>query len=138
MQTFSRPRAPPGPASQVAVTLPASRRSMVISAYYRRGPNTMPRHQKSQHQQEQQSRHNGNGHSSAAAGLKRFKLKNGRSLYSSTRSVKFHVRYKTDFGQEVYLVGNCSALGDWDVLQGVRLAWSAGHIWEGSVELPAG
>ncbi|WIA42683.1 hypothetical protein OEZ86_008641 [Tetradesmus obliquus] len=98
----------------------------------------MPRYQKTQQQQEQQSRHNGNGHSAAAAGLKRFKLKNGRSLYSSTRSVKFHVRYKTDWGQEVYLVGNCAALGDWDVLAGVRLAWSPGHIWQGSVELPAG
>ncbi|WIA22231.1 hypothetical protein OEZ85_004559 [Tetradesmus obliquus] len=98
----------------------------------------MPRYQKTQQQQEQQSRHNGNGHSAAAAGLKRFKLKSGRSLYSSTRSVKFHVRYKTDWGQEVYLVGNCAALGDWDVLAGVRLAWSPGHIWQGSVELPAG
>jgi hypothetical protein len=52
--------------------------------------------------------------------------------------MQFHVRYKTDFGQEVYLVGNCSALGNWDVLQGVRLVWSPGHIWEGSVELPSG
>eukprot|EP00882_Tetradesmus_deserticola_P003887 GHRQ01004111.1.p1 GENE.GHRQ01004111.1~~GHRQ01004111.1.p1 ORF type:complete len:251 (+),score=115.78 GHRQ01004111.1:188-940(+) len=138
MQTFRRPHAPAGPAPKMAVTLPAARRCLVVSAYYRRGPNTIPRHQKPQQQQEQQARHNGNSHSSAAAGLKRFKLKNGRSLYSSTRSVKFHVRYKTDFGQEVFLVGNCSALGDWDVLQGVRLVWSAGHIWEGSVELPAG
>jgi hypothetical protein len=51
---------------------------------------------------------------------------------------QFHVRYKCEFGQEVYLVGNCDALGDWDVMKGVQLVWSAGHIWEGSVELPAG
>lgn len=48
------------------------------------------------------------------------------------------MRYKCDFGQEVYLVGNCAALGDWDVMKGVQLVWGAGHIWEGSVELPAG
>lgn len=52
--------------------------------------------------------------------------------------VQFHVRYKTEFGQEVYLVGNCNALGNWDVLSGVRLKWGPGHVWEGSVELPAG
>lgn len=52
--------------------------------------------------------------------------------------VQFHVRYKCEFGQEVYLVGNCDALGDWDVMRGVQLVWSPGHIWEGSVELPAG
>eukprot|EP00775_Hariotina_reticulata_P002125 gene2125-2444_t len=51
---------------------------------------------------------------------------------------EFHVRYKCEFGQEVYLVGNCSALGNWDVLEGVQLVWSTGHIWEGAVELPAG
>lgn len=52
--------------------------------------------------------------------------------------LQFHVRYKCEYGQEVYLVGNCSALGDWDVMKGVQLVWSSGHIWEGSVELPAG
>jgi hypothetical protein len=52
--------------------------------------------------------------------------------------LQFHVRYKCEFGQEVYLVGNCDALGDWDVMRGVQLVWSPGHIWEGSVELPAG
>lgn len=51
---------------------------------------------------------------------------------------QFHVRYKCEFGQEVYLVGSCAALGDWDVLRGKQLVWSPGHIWEGSVELPAG
>jgi hypothetical protein len=54
------------------------------------------------------------------------------------RFLQFHVRYKCEFGQEVYLVGNCSALGNWDVLEGVQLVWSPGHIWEGSVELPSG
>jgi hypothetical protein len=53
-------------------------------------------------------------------------------------AVQFHVRYKCEFGQEVYLVGNCGALGDWDVMKGVQLVWNPGHIWEGSVELPAG
>lgn len=52
--------------------------------------------------------------------------------------LQFHVRYKCEFGQEVYLVGNCDALGDWDVMRGVQLVWSPGHIWEGAVELPAG
>lgn len=52
--------------------------------------------------------------------------------------LQFHVRYKCEFGQEVYLVGNCEPLGDWDVMQGVQLVWSPGHVWEGSVELPAG
>lgn len=52
--------------------------------------------------------------------------------------LQFHVRYKCEYGQEVYLVGNCDALGDWDVMRGVQLVWSPGHVWEGSVELPAG
>ncbi|KAF8056234.1 CAF1-7 [Scenedesmus sp. PABB004] len=146
---------------------------LAVAAYYRRSGATV--HSRPQGpatgSAEQRGRQQGD------AGLAK-RSKNGRKMFASTRSVKFHVRYKTDFGQEVYLVGNCAALGNWDVMQasparraqrgsgrsgggsggsggggggcgrgahsrapaaqGVRLTWSAGHIWQGSVELPAG
>lgn len=109
-------------------------------AYHRRSQATTTTRQAGpQPQQPQQpggqSRHLTGG---ASKGLKRYQTRTGKSVFSSTRSVKFHVRYKCEFGQEVYLVGNIEALGNWDVMRGVQLVWSAGHVWEGSVELPAG
>lgn len=51
---------------------------------------------------------------------------------------QFHVRYKTDFGQTVCLVGNVDALGKWQVDHAVQLAWSEGHLWQGSIPIPEG
>jgi hypothetical protein len=48
------------------------------------------------------------------------------------------VRYKTDFGQTVCLVGNVDALGKWQVDHAVQLAWSDGHLWQGSIPIPEG
>lgn len=35
------------------------------------------------------------------------------------------------------LVGGHPALGSWDVANALPMSWSDGHVWKGSVELPA-
>lgn len=42
------------------------------------------------------------------------------------------------WGQEVVLVGSHERLGAWSVDAGARMAWSEGHTWSTSVELPLG
>jgi alpha-amylase len=38
----------------------------------------------------------------------------------------------------VAVVGNHTALGAWQEDKGVSLKWSAGDVWAGQVEVPAG
>jgi alpha-amylase len=52
--------------------------------------------------------------------------------------LQFNVRYKTDFGQEVFLVGNVPELGNWEVTKGVRLTWTDGHLWQGAINIATG
>mmetsp|Transcript_12506 Transcript_12506/g.13711 ORF Transcript_12506/g.13711 Transcript_12506/m.13711 type:complete len:370 (-) Transcript_12506:187-1296(-) len=44
--------------------------------------------------------------------------------------VEFKVPYQTDFGQNVYVIGNIPELGNWKVAGAVKLKWHDGHIWK--------
>lgn len=52
--------------------------------------------------------------------------------------VQFSVQYECKYGQEVYLVGSCAALGAWDTTQAVKLTWNEGHTWKTAVGFTAG
>lgn len=51
--------------------------------------------------------------------------------------VEVGVQKETKPGQWVVLVGGHPALGSWDVANALPMSWSDGHVWKGSVELPA-
>ena len=39
------------------------------------------------------------------------------------------VNYKTEFGQEIAVVGSIPRLGCWDVKQALKMKWTEGHNW---------
>lgn len=45
------------------------------------------------------------------------------------------VHHRVEFGQKVFLVGSVHELGQWDPQKGVALAWSAGDMWSGRVDI---
>ncbi|KAJ9519208.1 hypothetical protein QJQ45_017865 [Haematococcus lacustris] len=53
-------------------------------------------------------------------------------------AVKFHLKYKTNYGQGVKLLGSHPKLGSWNLRNSVELRWSAGDQWVATVHLPAG
>lgn len=59
-------------------------------------------------------------------------------MLASGTPVRFNIRVRCEFGQQLVVVGSCAALGAWNVDNAVRLTWQEGHIWETGVELPAG
>jgi hypothetical protein len=69
---------------------------------------------------------------------------NGGSSGSSSKAssdcctVEFSITCPTAFGQRLWLVGDAAALGSWDLGSALRLKWSEGGNWVGSVELDAG
>lgn len=47
------------------------------------------------------------------------------------------MQLRTKPGQDVVLVGSHPTLGSWDLDAALPLAWSEGHVWRASVEVPA-
>jgi hypothetical protein len=43
-----------------------------------------------------------------------------------------------EYGQELALVGAVDALGNWDIKQAVKMAWTDGDVWTAQAEVPAG
>jgi hypothetical protein len=63
---------------------------------------------------------------------------NSVALPTAGTPVRFNIRLKVDFGQQLFVVGSCASLGAWNMDNAVKLNWQEGHIWEAAVELPAG
>lgn len=61
-----------------------------------------------------------------------------KRVLASGTPVRFNIRVRTEFGQQLVVVGGCATLGAWNIDNGLRLNWQEGHIWETGVELPAG
>lgn len=61
-----------------------------------------------------------------------------KRILATGTPVRFNIRLKVEFGQRLVVVGGCGSLGAWNVDNAVRLTWQEGHVWEASVELPAG
>ena len=55
----------------------------------------------------------------------------------TTVAVSFNATVTTVWGQNVYVLGNQSALSNWDTTGGVALSSAAYPVWKGSVSLPA-
>ncbi|KAF6265320.1 carbohydrate-binding-like protein [Scenedesmus sp. NREL 46B-D3] len=43
---------------------------------------------------------------------------------------------QTQPGQSVVLVGSHPSLGDWSLDGALPMAWTDGHVWKASIELP--
>jgi len=52
--------------------------------------------------------------------------------------VCFSVGYRTDWGQNVYVVGDLPQLGEWQERSAIKMRWTEGHIWTVTLPLPAG
>jgi alpha-amylase len=55
----------------------------------------------------------------------------------TTVAVSFNATVTTTFGQNVYVLGNQSALSNWDTSGGVALSSASYPVWTGTVSLPA-
>ncbi|GGL07840.1 carbohydrate-binding module family 20 domain-containing protein [Mangrovihabitans endophyticus] len=53
-------------------------------------------------------------------------------------AVSFAVNATTVWGENVYVVGNTAALGNWNPANGVPLSSATYPVWRGSADLPAG
>jgi protein-tyrosine phosphatase len=54
----------------------------------------------------------------------------------NTRCIaNFSVSYKTEYGQNVYVMGSLSELGNWKEYR-AKLKWTEGHIWTCALSLP--
>jgi hypothetical protein len=51
--------------------------------------------------------------------------------------LSFKLPYRVNFGQNLCLVGQGEALGNWDPNQGKRMEWSQGDVWTVQLELSA-
>jgi len=50
--------------------------------------------------------------------------------------VCFSVGYRTDWGQNLYVVGDLEELGGWSTEKAVKMGWTQGHVWTTKVTLP--
>ena len=50
-------------------------------------------------------------------------------------SVKFSIKFQTQLGENIFILGNIKELGNWKETK-FRLKWSEGHIWKGKIEIP--
>jgi len=46
--------------------------------------------------------------------------------------ITFNVQYKTNFGENMFVVGEGPQLGNWDATKGLPLKWTENHIWTAS------
>ena len=52
--------------------------------------------------------------------------------------VSFNIDYRTNWGESVYLVGSCSALGENDKSRAIKLALEGAEAWKAEVDIPDG
>lgn len=43
--------------------------------------------------------------------------------------------YKTNFGEQICLVGSGSPFGEWDVSRALSMTWSDGHVWKADLDV---
>lgn len=52
--------------------------------------------------------------------------------------VKVNCMASVEFGEKMKIVGDCEALGNWDIENAIDLEWGAGDIWTATVALNPG
>jgi alpha-amylase len=62
----------------------------------------------------------------------------GGGTSCTTAAVSIAANVTTTFGQNVFVVGNTAALGNWDPAGAVALSSASYPVWTGAVNLPAG
>lgn len=59
-------------------------------------------------------------------------------IADSRQTVRFSVKRKLKYGENVKLIGNHPSLGSWDLQKAPSMSWNEGHIWTTEVEVPSG
>ena len=54
---------------------------------------------------------------------------------ASKVQIGFNLRKKVPFGSAVYVIGGIPLLGNWVTSKALRLNWSEGHVWHGSLKM---
>ena len=52
--------------------------------------------------------------------------------------VRFTIKYRCKFGDQLRLVGSAKELGEWDAAEGLQMEWSEGDLWALTTRLPFG
>jgi hypothetical protein len=60
---------------------------------------------------------------------------NKKSTVGGVATTTFSVPYQTSFGEQIVVVGNVEALGEWDPTKAAVMRWTDGHIWVTTVDL---
>ena len=55
-------------------------------------------------------------------------------ILSSVRKVEFRLQQKTEYGQDLYVIGSTAELGGWKEFKN-KMKWTEGHIWTISLDL---
>jgi hypothetical protein len=63
------------------------------------------------------------------------KQKTSQANAVQTVTVTFSVPYQTCFGEEIRVIGNVAALGQWDPSAAPAMQWTDGHVWVTTVDL---
>ena len=50
-------------------------------------------------------------------------------------SINFEIKYDTEYGEEVGILGSNSQLGNWDINNIFYLRWNEGNIWKGNIDI---
>eukprot|EP00775_Hariotina_reticulata_P001798 gene1798-2132_t len=59
-------------------------------------------------------------------------------ISSQDAKVSFQLPYHVEWGQDMCLIGEGEALGNWDVAQCIPMAWNQGDMWTAQAALPRG
>lgn len=52
--------------------------------------------------------------------------------------IRFKLNRRTEFGRGHRIVGDCPALGNWDVSEGAEMSWTPNDVWTASAQVPPG
>eukprot|EP00919_Chromeraceae_sp_WS-2016_P051403 GHVR01121858.1.p1 GENE.GHVR01121858.1~~GHVR01121858.1.p1 ORF type:complete len:177 (+),score=36.71 GHVR01121858.1:57-587(+) len=56
---------------------------------------------------------------------------------TANKIVKLSTTYKTNFGENMYIIGSAPCVGGWDPTKAVPMTWSDGHVWKATLKLPS-
>lgn len=52
--------------------------------------------------------------------------------------LSFRIPYRTDYGQDIAMVGSTDLLGNWDPKRAMGMKWSEGDVWHVDFEVTPG
>ena len=52
--------------------------------------------------------------------------------------MEFHIKFRTDYGQQMKIVGSALEFGSWAIAKSPVMKWSEGDVWSATLRLPVG